>query len=314
MGKVLLVACTNVGRYIIEEILNNKDIKSELAGVVNLNQQQANNKANYDSYADIAVKYGFPIHYCNNINDPETVDWIKSLAPDIIIQSGWSQKFKDELLEIPKYACIGEHPAPLPKGRGAACVNWAVLTGETEWGDTFFQMVSEYDKGAIYAQEFFKIEEYDTVYTVYEKVAMCAKNAVRKNIDNWTSGKFDIAEQDDSKATHYPRRRPTDGEIKSFDQPAKTIHDFIRAQTFPYPGAYVTTGGRKLIFISSEICRGAEKSGEAGTILGTTDRGGILVSCADNIIEIPRVKEDASPSVWAKDWAEQNNMTGKKFF
>ena len=132
MGKVLFVSCTPVARYMIHEIMDNDDIQNvEVVGIVNINAQVAIKKANYDPYNDLVKQYDIPIHYCRNINDEVTVQWMRDKQPDIIIQSGWSQKFSDEVLEIAKYACIGEHPAPLPKGRGAACVNWAIITGET---------------------------------------------------------------------------------------------------------------------------------------------------------------------------------------
>lgn len=311
MGKLVLIACTNVGRYIIEEIMNNPEIKTELAGVVNLNTAVALNKANYDSYADLAEKYNLDIFYCNNVNEEECMSFMRSKAPDVILQSGWSQKFKDELLSLPKYACIGEHPAPLPKGRGAACVNWAILTGETEWGDSFFKMVSEYDKGELYAQSFFNIEEYDTVYTVYEKVAAGAARVVRENIDLWCEGKFNAIIQDDSKATHYGKRRPTDGEIKSFDTDAKTLHDFIRAQTFPYPATYIETAERKLLILSSKIRRDLTADKAPGTVLSVTEDGGMTVAVKNGVLEILRVKENASPTEWAGEWAKRSNMIGK---
>ncbi len=139
MGKVVFIACTNVGRAMIEAIYNSKYLtKIELRGVVNLSPEAAIGKANYDSYIDLKEKYGFPLYYCNNVNEIECIEFLKDCEPDVIIHSGWSQKFNEEILDIPKYACIGEHPAPLPKGRGAACVNWAIITGEKEWGDTFF--------------------------------------------------------------------------------------------------------------------------------------------------------------------------------
>ena len=78
MGKLMLVACTNVGRYIIEELVNHPEKGAELVGVINLNPQQALNKANYDSYSDLVAKYGFPIFYCNHINDDETVAFIEN--------------------------------------------------------------------------------------------------------------------------------------------------------------------------------------------------------------------------------------------
>lgn len=131
-----------------------------------------------------------PLHFCDNVNDPVTVEWIAQKGPDLIIQSGWSQKFHKPLLNLPLYGCIGEHPAPLPRGRGAACVNWAILSGETEWGDTFFRMVDQYDRGEVYAQSFFQIQQYDTVKTIYDKVANCAKKSFRTLLINGVAGAF----------------------------------------------------------------------------------------------------------------------------
>lgn len=309
MGKLLLVACTNVGRYIIEEFMNNPEIGAELVGVVNLNAQQAVNKANYDSYADLVVKYNFPIHYCNNINDEETVAFIENCAPDVILQSGWSQKFSDHVLNLPKYGCIGEHPAPLPKGRGAACVNWAILTGEKAWGDSYFQMVSEYDKGRLYAQQFFTIENYDTVFTVYEKVAACAVKTVRHYAANWTKVIFDVVEQDENKVTYYKRRRPADGEIKDFNQDAKVLHDFVRAQTHPYPGAYITTQNGKVYILATDVLKSAKTDEAPGTVLQKTEKGGILVAVGNHaVLEIVRVQKEHCPSMWAVDWVENTNL------
>lgn len=302
MGNLLLVACTNVGRHIIEEFMTNPHIGARLTGVVNLNMKQAIKKANYDSYGDLAEKYGFPIHYCNNINDEETIAFIKKCNPDIILQSGWSQKFSDTVLSLPRFACIGEHPAPLPKGRGAACVNWAILSGETEWGDSYFQMVNEYDKGNIYAQQYFSIEKYDTVATVYEKVAQCAVKTVAEYASKWTNGIFDIVKQDDSKATYYKRRCPADGEIKTFSQDANVLHNFIRAQTHPYPGAYVTTQKGRLYLLSSRVLEKEKTQEPPGTIFAKNDTGGILVATANqSVIEISRVRIENKPTMWAAE-------------
>ena len=129
MGNVVLIACTNVGRSMIEAIMNDECLQDvHLAGVVNLDPATAVNKANYDPYTDLVEMYGLNLYYCKNVNEQGCIEFLKGCKPDIIIQSGWSQKFNQEILDIPSYACIGEHPAPLPKGRGAACVNWAILT------------------------------------------------------------------------------------------------------------------------------------------------------------------------------------------
>jgi methionyl-tRNA formyltransferase len=306
MGSVLFIACTNVGRYMVEEMLNNQSIHSTIAGIVNLDQNRARSKANYDSYADLEIKYGIPIYYCDNVNSAESLEWIQNRRPDIIIQSGWSQKFSDELLNLPPYGCIGEHPSPLPKGRGAACVNWAILTGEKHWGDTFFQMVSDYDKGKIYAQGFFEIEEHDDVFTVYEKVAASSKAIIAENIDKWSEGEFTALEQNEDNATYYKKRSPADGEILTFDHSAKQINDFIRAQTHPYPGAFFLYNGIRTTILRSRVAGVSDNTAVSGIVLGESPEGGIYVSCSGHsVLEILRLKPENSPSMWAKDWALQ---------
>ncbi len=290
MGKVLFVACTNVGQAMIDGIMHSEKIKSEIVGIVNLNIKRGIDKANYHTYLDVAEKYNIPLHFCNNVNDQVTLNWIKDKAPDIIIQTGWSQKFKPELLSIPTYGCIGEHPAPLPKGRGAACVNWAILTGETEWGDTFFKMVDEYDRGEVYAQQFFEIKEYDDVKTVYDKVAICSKNIILENIDKWSNGIFETIELDESIATYYKRRTPDDGLI-DFNRSAKEVHDFIRAQTEPYPGAFFMYNNMKVFVLSSANTKKSYAEKSVGEIVGSTETGGILVVCGDKkAIELRRYR------------------------
>ena len=297
MGKVLFVACTNVGQAMIRTICEDESIRSQVVGIVNLNTERSLGKANYYTYLDIAQIYGIPLHFCRNVNDPETVQWIADKQPDIIIQTGWSQKFREPLLSLPKYGCIGEHPAPLPRGRGAACVNWAILTGETQWGDTFFKMVDEYDRGAVYAQEFFPIEVYDDVRTVYDKVAACSARVVKANIDKWTEGIFDEIHLDESLATYYGKRTPKDG-VFDFTKGAKELHDFIRAQTEPYPGAFFWHEGEEITVLASRPT-GKHSDAAPGTVLAQTENGGVEVVCGDGgVIELLRWRHTDGTKHW----------------
>ena len=295
MGKVLLIACTNVGRAMIDAIMTSDKLKDvELAGVVNLSPEAAIGKANYDSYIDLFVKYEIPYFYCRNVNDPECVEFMKSKAPDIIIQSGWSQKFKEEVLAIPRYACIGEHPAPLPKGRGAACVNWAIITGEKEWGDTFFHMEMQYDTGLVYSQEYFTIEQQDDVKTVYDKVAAAAVRSIEKHLADWTEGRLEGKKQDDAASTHFPRRRPSDGLFDFKDKPAQEIYNHIRGQARPYPGAFFMKGegeNAKKVYVWKARMGDGLLPGE------------YAVACGDgkNVI-LQRVQEEGRAEVWADEY------------
>lgn len=295
MGRVVFIACTNVGRAMIEAVVNSAQLRNvDISGVVNMSPEAAVGKANYDSYIDLFMEYGINHYYCNSINEPKCVEFLKACAPDIIIQSGWSQKFKEEILNIPRYACIGEHPAPLPKGRGAACVNWAIITGEHEWGDTFFRMETQYDTGSIYSQKYFNIELYDDVKTVYDKVAEAAVRAVEKNLSNWVDGRLEGRRQDDASATHYSRRKPTDGLFSFKDDIAMNIYNHIRGQARPYPGAffhYGMNGTSRKIYVWKARIDGNPKEEE------------VLAYCKDGkTVILQRVQEEGKVEMWAKDY------------
>ena len=295
MGKVVFIACTNVGRSMIEAVLHSDALKDvEIAGVVNMSPQSAIGKANYDSYIDLFEKYGINHYYCNSVNEDECVAFLESCGCDIIIQSGWSEKFQERILRIPKYACIGEHPAPLPKGRGAACINWAIITGEREWGDTFFRMEMKYDTGVIYSQEYFNIEIYDDVKTVYDKVAEASVRSIEKFLPDWCEGRLEGKKQDDSVSTHYPRRKPADGEFAFQDDTALNIYNHIRGQAKPYPGAYFIydrLGNEKKIYVWKARLGVEVKYGEVEAV------------CKDgNKVILCRIQEEGRPEMWAEDY------------
>lgn len=301
MGRILFVSCTPVARYMIETVMRNK-LNVDIVGIVNLRGEAAVNKANYDNYLDLSAKYNIETFFCNDINDAEVIAWVKEKQPDIIIQSGWSQKFANEILTLPKYGCIGEHPAPLPKGRGAACVNWAILQGETMWGDSFFRMVEKYDEGELFAQEFFTIEQYDDVCTVYSKVAGSSSKIILDNIENWSNGLFSPKFQDDSKAAYYKRRKPQDGYFSFETMTGVDLHNHIRAQTRPYPGAFFLHNDNQVYVWKAVLTQ--ERSGGSRTFLGATDDGGLLVKCMDGgVIKLLRVQTEGTPEQWAGEWA-----------
>lgn len=305
MNRILFISCTKVARFMIQELFVNQFLKDiQLVGVVNLNRKQSVHKAYYDDYFDLIDKYKFDSFYCNNINEHESLDWIKSKEPDLIIQSGWSQKFSDQLLSIPKIACIGEHPAPLPIGRGAACVNWAIINGETKWGDTFFRMVSEFDKGPIYDQEFFDIAVYDDVATVYDKVCFSSLTIFRRSVKHWLSGNFNYINQDESKKTYFGRRKPSDGEF-DFNKTGMEVYNFIRAQTKPYPGAFFYYKNYKIKIWKANLLN-ITSNESVGSFIGISQNGGLFVICSDHlVVELLRVQQEDRPEQSAEDWFKE---------
>tara|TARA_B110000003_G_C16640950_1_gene530168 strand:- start:199 stop:1140 length:942 start_codon:yes stop_codon:yes gene_type:complete len=250
MKKVVYVMCTNVGRAILKAHLSFHK-KIDISKIYNLNTQKGSIKSNYDSYSDLKYNDNLPVEYIDNINDQKVISEIKKIKPDLIIQSGWSQKFNNKLLNIPKYGCVGEHASPIPVGRGAATVNWAIIEGKKNWGDTFFLMNEEFDRGPMINQDAFRISSYDTVKSVYDKVAISSYFTIKNKLNLWVNGKYKFLKVDESKATYYKKRTPKDGEV-NFRKNANFNQKLIQAVTKPFPGAFFNFKKNKIIVWNSK--------------------------------------------------------------
>ena len=135
---------------------------------------------------------------------------------------------------------------------GGVPVPWTIINGETETGVTFFYLVEGIDNGDIIAQQKYSIEPHDNCATVYEKATLASIDILRKYLPLIAVGKAPRIHQDESQATYFPPRKPEDGLI-DWIWSAKRIHDFIRAQTHPYPGAFTLLGDKKVIIWDADI-------------------------------------------------------------
>ena len=179
--KTLVVGCTPLARKVVDLLEKITDFR----GVINLNPEIGIAKSNYDYMSDFFSRRPDDVFWTKNINDIETVSWIKGRQPDIIVQCGWSQIFKKDILEIPKKYCIGVHPSPLPEGRGAAIINWKIIESfgqEFQWGNSLFKMREKTDTGPIIDFEPFMIEPRDDVRTAYLKVDFTTLKMLRRAI------------------------------------------------------------------------------------------------------------------------------------
>lgn len=308
MAGVVYIACTPVGRHIIRSHLKHHP-SIPVAGIVNLDRTEAMSKANYDSLFDVARDNAIELLYCGNVNSPEVLAFIREKDPVLVIQSGWSQKFGKELLAIPKNGCIGEHPAPIPIGRGAACVNWAIIEDRKEWGDSFFKMVDKFDAGPVFAQRKFRIEDYDNVFTVFEKVAMSSCEMIRDNLHHWYNGVFNPLTLDETTATYYKRRRPKDGEL-NFSWDDRTIYNYVRALTKPYPGAFFSYKGSAVTVWDAELLN--ETTAEPACRFAIdTGRRRLLVSTGNNkLIALGRLQIAGLPEVFGHEFFDAAKTAG----
>ena len=177
---------------------------------------------------------------------------LQSTRPDFIFSFYYRRMLRPELLALAKRGAYNMHGSLLPKYRGRAPVNWAVLKGETETGATLHEMTAKPDAGAIVGQARVPIGPDDLAVEVFGKVTEAAVVVLRSSLKDLISGKIKPRPQDLSKGSYFGARRPEDGRI-DWSRPAQEIHNLVRAVAPPFPGAFAEFQGKTLRVLKTKL-------------------------------------------------------------
>ena len=226
-----------------------------------------------------------PVRKSPKVNAPDSVAWIRSLDPDILLVVGWTQLLDAPLLRVPRVASLGFHASLLPKYRGRAPVNWALINGEKQTGNTMMLLDPGVDEGDIVAQRVIEISEEDDCRTLYEKVSLTECEMLSEVLPLIREGKLPRCKQDSRLATIMPKRKPEDG-LVNWNWPSRRLYDWVRALTAPYPGAFSFSGNRKVTIWKAGLDAHAPPTGGLpGSVQVDTD-GYPLVVTGDGRLKV----------------------------
>ncbi len=244
----------------------------------------------YPSVAELARAHGLEPLVMENPLDPQAIARLRVAAPDLIFSFYYRRILPEEMLSVPRLGAWNMHGSLLPKFRGRAPVNWAVLKGETRTGATLHAMTSGADTGAIVDQEAVPIGPDDTALEVQRRVTAAAAAILARRIDELEAGAATTRPQDESQATRFGKRRPEDGLI-DWSRPAKEVHDLVRAVTHPYPGAFTDLFGEKTFVWRTALPGLAAHDNFPGQVRG--EEGRLNVACGDDrYVELLRVQPE----------------------
>jgi methionyl-tRNA formyltransferase len=192
----------------------------------------------------LAMAHGLPIQQPRRASDPQFLAALQSLAPQVIVVAAYGQILRPALLAIPPMGCINVHASLLPKYRGAAPVNWALMRGERVTGVTIMLIDETLDTGAILLRSDLAIDPSDDAGTLQERLAACGAETLVRALHGMESGTLTVMPQDHAQATYAPKLRKEDGLIV-WNQRAIDLANLIRGVT-PWPGALTTHHGKPL--------------------------------------------------------------------
>jgi len=206
----------------------------------------------FDSVAKLAHREGIPVITPPDANSPGVVGQVRALAPDFIFSFYYRRMLGAALLAIPRRGAYNMHGSLLPKYRGRAPVNWAIIRGERETGATLHEMVAKPDAGRIVGRQAVPILPDDTAAEVFTKVTVAAELVLERSLPALLDGSAALEPQDLSKGSYFGGRRPEDGRI-DWRSSARDIHNLVRAVAPPYPGAFTDIAGIRLRILRTRL-------------------------------------------------------------
>lgn len=278
-----------------------KPLKAVLAAgfpvqaIITLQDDLLAKKSGTADFASIAAEYGVSLYRVRNANDPASVELLNGLNLDVLCVIGWSQILQPPALRCARLGCFGAHASLLPANRGSAPINWALIKGEAQTGNTLMRLSEGVDAGDIVGQTPIPISPFDNVATLYDRVAETNCEMVLELLKDLAKGKpLQAQPQSHDGSPLLPRRRPEHG-LLDWAQPARKVYDFIRALTRPYPGAFSAANGTRTMIWRSALLPVTEPLAKPGTVLGSIvsdslDACGLVVACSEGAVVLLEIE------------------------
>lgn len=289
-NRLIVCAYHNVGYRCIQELLRQG---ADIA-LIFTHEDSSTEQIWFSSVCNLSDQHGIPF-LTTDISLAENVEQVKEIAPDFIFSFYYRNMIKPNVLEVPRLGALNLHGSFLPKYRGRVPVNWAVINGESETGATLHYMVEKPDAGDIVDQEKVNIEFTDTAFDVFHKVTESAVTVIARAWPVLRDVKAARIPMDLAGGSYFRGRKPSDGRI-DWTKSAVQIYNLIRGVTHPYPGAFTSLGGRKVIIWTAWPVEG---HGEPGHILSHKP---LLVGTGDGLLEIRSLQIEEEKEMCLHDY------------
>lgn len=255
-----------------------------------------------------AQAHGTPVCQPKTLKDPEVQKMLKTLAPDCIVVAAYGRILPDAVLNIPPLGCVNVHGSLLPRYRGAAPIQWAVVNGEAVTGVTTMYMAKGIDTGDIIIKEQTAVGEDETAGALYARLGKLGARVLSETLALLAEGKAPRTPQDDALSTYAPMIAREDARV-NFAKSARAVHNLARGMN-PEPGAFTLFAGAPLKLLDTRVAQeagGFGSHGEPGLVLESGDCG-VLVQCGEGTLLLTQVQGQGGRQMPAADFARGHRL------
>lgn len=259
-------------------------------------------KLTFTPVKEKALEKGIPVLQPEKINNPEFIEKLKTMAPDVFVVVAFGQILKQELLNLPALGCINVHASLLPKYRGAAPIHWAIINGEKETGVTTMFMDQGMDTGDMILKKRIPIGEEDTTGLIHDKLAEAGGELLIETLELLLNKKVPRETQDHELATYAPILT-REHELIDWTKTDREVHNLVRGMN-PWPGAYTTFENKIVKIWEAKVIEDVSEEAKPGTVLSVVNGEGICVKCGQGALLVsllqPQGKQAMAGDAWAR--------------
>ena len=295
--RVVFMGTPDIAATCLQQILN---AGMDVVGVYTQPDRPKNRgmKLAFSPVKEVALAHSIPVYQPENFREEESVQQLRDLQPDVVAVVAYGRILPQKVLDIPPMGCINIHASLLPKYRGSAPYQWAVLNGEKETGVTAMYLCREMDAGDMIDTSATPIGENETAGELLDRLAVIGAQLLEKTLFRMEKGEVERTPQDSTKATYAPMLDKSMCPI-DWTKTAQQVHDQVRG-LHPWPVATTHIQGNFYKIHATVIVPGKEGA-EPGTILGLT-KTGLQIACGEGAVEIRSLQAEGGKRMAAPDY------------
>lgn len=267
-------------------------------------------KVIFPEVKQLALEKGLSVLQPENLKDKGFLRELRGFKADFFCVVAF-RILPGEVFEMPPRGCVNLHASLLPKYRGAAPINWAIINGETETGLTTFFIRKKVDTGDILMQRKIAIGQEETFGELHDRMADLGADLLIETMDKIEMGDCEASAQSENEATNAPKIYPELGKIE-WNKPAGEIHNLVRGLS-PKPAAYSFYNEEKIYILRSRTAEITEKN-SPGEIIYADGKKGLMVSCGEGALEILQIKPESRKTISGAEFVRGHRIEKGVFF